>query len=131
MLSMEKWQAITQRPPVVEFLSGLFDRVGIEVKDSSEKFTCHHNGSQITFEPSLDGRRVDFTVPIQSFQVDRLAEHAQHGEFDDVEKYRIVSTLFTPATASLMKNPVLSNPVVRLLSGAETLIHVHLLSPVP
>jgi hypothetical protein len=130
MTALEKWQAITQNPEIVGFFTGLFERVGIRVTDPNEEFTCVHLGDRVTFEPGIDRSSVDYAVQIESFQVDRLVENARSGRLDEAEQYRIVSTLFTPATAATLKNPVLSHPLLRRLSGAEDLIHIHLRSPV-
>ncbi|HEY9788518.1 MAG TPA: hypothetical protein V6D17_24220 [Candidatus Obscuribacterales bacterium] len=127
--AIEKWQAITQAPPIVEFLSGLFDSVGVRVVDTGEEFTCTHTGDRITFAPGIDPG-VDYAVEIQSLQIDRLSSNAKSGAFDEAEKYRIISTLFTPATKASLKNPIFSNRIVRRLAGAEDLIHVYLQSPV-
>jgi hypothetical protein len=129
--SLEKWQSITQDPRVVEFFKGLFENIGIRVTDTKEEFTCHHRGDHIEFTPGVIPAEVDYTVELQSFQVDRLAGQARTGSLDEAEQYRIVSTLFTPATAATLKHPVLANPLIRRLMGAEDLIHVELKSPGP
>ena len=129
--SLAKWQSLTQHPPVVQFFNGLLERAGVRVADTNEEFTCVHRGDRIEFEPTLDRDRVDFTVEIQSAQVERLAAHAQTGGLDEAEQFRIVSTLFTPATVATLRNPVLAHPWLRVLSGAEDLIHVRLVSPTP
>lgn len=130
MTALEKWQSITQEPPVVEFISGLYKSAGVKVIDTGEEFTCIHNGDHIAFDTGIVESEVDYVVEIEEFQVDRLAKHAHTGDFDDAEKYRIISTLFTPATKASLKNPIFSNSIVRKLAGSEDLIHVHLLSPV-
>jgi hypothetical protein len=124
--SLEKWKNLTQPPAVVEFFQGLFERVGIRVADTGEAFSARHLGDRIEFDPTLDERNVDYTVAIDSAQIDRLAEHVQTGKLDETEQYRIVSALFTPATAAMLKSPVLSHPTLRWLAGVEDVIHVHL-----
>src|SRR5262249_22313375 len=124
-------QSLTQHPRVVQFFNGLLERAGVRVADTNEEFTCVHRGDHIEFEPTLDRQRVDFTVEIQSPQVERLSAHAQTGDLDEAEQFRIVSALFTPATVATLHHPVLARPLLRLLSGAEDLIHVRLLSPTP
>src|SRR5436305_1692890 len=62
---------------------------------------------------------------------ERLAAHAVTGELDEAERYRIISTLFTPATAATLRSRVLANPFLRRLAGAEEVIHVHLQPPTP
>lgn len=128
--SFEKWRTLTQPPAVVEFFRGLFERVGVRVTDTGEQFAARHEGDRIELEPTLSPERVDYVVDIRSAQVDRLAEHARTGLLDEAEQYRIVSTLFTPATAAKLRNPVLAHPVIRRLAGAEDVIHVQLQSPV-
>lgn len=129
--SLEKWQSIIQDPRVVQFFTDMFKRLGVRITDTKEEFTCIHRGDVIDFEPVLDEKKVDYTVEIQSYQVDRLAAHARTGELDVAEQYRVVRALFTPATAATVKNPVQSNSIVRALSGVEDLIHVYLKSPTP
>src|SRR5207249_592600 len=123
--SLEKWQSVTQDPRVVTFFAGLFEHLGVRVTDTGEAFTCHHRGDRIDFDATLDAARVDYTVEIQSFQVDRLAEAASQGELEALEQYRIIGALFTPATAAALKKaPVLSSGILRRLAGSNELIHV-------
>ena len=129
--SLEKWQSITQDARVVGFFAGLFERIGVRVTDTAEELTGIHRGDRIEFEPTLEESNVDFTVEIESFQVDRLATHAGTGELDLAEQYRVVSTLFTPATAATLRNPIMSNGILRRINGVEDLIHVYLKSPTP
>jgi len=127
---LEKWRSLTQPPSIVAFFRGLFERVGIRVTNTGEQFAGRHSGDRIDFEPTLEPGKVDFIVEIQSSQVDRLAAHVREGEIDEAEQYRIVSTLFTSATAAMLKNPVISHPWLRWIAGVEDLIHVHL-QPAP
>jgi len=129
MTSLEKWRSITQPPEVVEFFHGLFDRAGVRVTDPGEAFTCVHRGDRIDFEPDLDPARVDYVVEVTTGQVDRLAGHVRAGRLDEAERYRIVTALFTPATAATQRHPVLCHPMVHWLSGAENLIHARLVPP--
>lgn len=129
--SFEKWQSIIQDPRVVHFFTDMFERLGVRVTDTKEEFTCIHRGDHVDFEATLDEKKVDYTIEIQSHQVDRLAAHAKTGELGTAEQYRVVRALFTPATAATLKSPVQSNPIVRALSGVEDLIHVYLESPTP
>jgi hypothetical protein len=129
--SVEKWRAVVQTPEIVGFFRGTFERAGIRIADTSEAFTCVHRGDRIEFEPELDESRVDYTVPIESYQVDRLAEEATAGKLSEIEQFRVLRALFSPATAATLKNPVLSHGLLRRLSAVEDLIHVKLHSPDP
>lgn len=128
-VSMSKLQALTQPPDVVDFFRGLFDEVGIVVTDTGESFTARHHGDRVEFVEGVDEDQVDFTVPIVAAQIDRLADHIGSGELGEAEEYRIVRTLFTPATQATLRNPMMTSPLLRWLLGVGDLIHVHLRSP--
>jgi hypothetical protein len=129
--SLEKWRAVLQTPEVVGFFRGTFERAGVRITDTNEAFTCLHLGDRIEFEPALVESRVDFTVPIESYQVERLAHEAKAGELSEIEQFRVLRALFSPATAATLKNPVLSHGLLRRLAAVEDLLHVHLHSPDP
>jgi hypothetical protein len=129
--SLGKWQSVLQQAPVVQFFDGLFERVGVRVTGTGEAFTCVHQGTRIAFEPTLDESKVDYTVEIDPAQVERLANQASKGAFDQAEQYRIMAELFTPATAAILKHPQFSGSLAKLLTGAEEVIHVRLASPPP
>jgi hypothetical protein len=129
--SLEKWRAVVQTPEIVGFFRGTFERAGISITDTDEAFTCLHRGDRIEFEADLDESRVDYTVTIESRQVDRLAEEATAGELSEIEQFRVLRALFSPATAATLRNPVLSHGLLRRLSAVEDLIHVKLQSPDP
>lgn len=124
-----KWESLTQHSAVVEFFADLFERAGIRVTDTGEEFTCSHLGDRIEFRAQIEPGSVDYVVEITMAQVDRLAVHAETGQLDEDEKYRVAATLFTPATAATLANPVLSHPLLRRLAGAEDVIHVELAAP--
>lgn len=128
--SMGKWQALTQPPGVVEFFRGLFERVGVKIIETGEAFTGRHKGDKIEFAAGINEPEVDFTVDITTEQVDRLSSHVDSGTLGTAEEFRIVRTLFTPATQATLRNPMLANGLLRRLNGVEDLIHVHLRSPV-
>jgi hypothetical protein len=129
--SLEKWQSIIQDPRVVQFFTDMFERLGVRVSDTKEEFTCIHRGDRIDFDPTLNEKSADYTIEIQSYQVDRMAAHAKTGELNLAQQYRVIRALFTPATAATLKSPIQSNPILRSFSGVEDLTHVHLKSPTP
>jgi hypothetical protein len=128
--SIEKWEALTHEPKIVGFFAGLFDRGGVRVTDTGETFTCIHRGDHIDIRPNLESN-LDYTVDIVSSQVDRLVANATGGELTLAQQYRVAKTLFTPATAATLRNPMLSNRLIRRISAVENLIHVVLVSPMP
>lgn len=128
--TLEKWQAVTQDPRVIGFFKGTFERAGVRVLDTGETFTVVHRGDRVDFEPTLSESTTDYIVEIEQLQADRFAEAARSGELDPLAQYRAVRALFTPATQATLRNPMLSNGVLRRLSRVEELIHVHLRSPI-
>ncbi len=122
-----------QSPAVVGFFDGLFERAGVRVTDTGEAFTGRHAGDRIEFENGLDESAVDFTVEIDSAQVDRMVEDAKPGELDEGAQFRITAELSTPATQAALRRPVIKNRLLRnllfKLGRAESLIHVTLAAP--
>jgi hypothetical protein len=129
--SLQQWQTVTQDPRVIGFFKGTFERAGVRVIDTGESFTCIHRGDRVDFEPTLNESTTDFTVELQSSQVQRFASAAASGDLDALAQYRAVKALFTPATQATLRTPMLANPILRRLAGIESLIHVRLESPAP
>lgn len=127
--SMEILQAVTADAHVVEFLKGAFEGLGIQVRDTGEAFTCVHRGDRIDFEDWIVHGRVDYTVEVESAQLEYLGQQVQAGSLGETEKFRIIRVLFTPATAAMLADQsVLSRPLVRRLAGVENLIRVRLVA---
>jgi hypothetical protein len=128
MNSREKWEALLDKPQLVSFFNDIFSRIGVRVADTGEAFTAVHHGDSVSFEDGIDN--VDYTVEISAVQVDRLAAEGVGGEFNEAEKFRIMRTLFTPATVATLKIPMLSSKKLIKLLGAENVIHSYLISPI-
>lgn len=111
--SVQKWAAAMQPGPVVGFFDGLFNRVGVRVTDTGEAFTCVHAGDRILFSDELDPDSVDFTVEIDSAQVDRMLSYMAKGELDDVAQFRIMSVISTPATRAMLSRPIIRSEWLR------------------
>lgn len=129
--SIEKWQPLTTNKNLLDFVNGLFERIGVEVEDTGERFTVVHKGDRVELRDGVDAKAVDYTISIGSSQVDRLAHEAAKPTLSELEKYRIMAELFTPAAAATLRNPRLGNPLLRKFAGAETLMHACMKSPDP
>ena len=115
---------------VAHFVAGAFERLGVQVRDTGESFTCLHRKDRIDVEQGGARDGVDYTVEVEASQLERLRQQVQANRFDEMEKFRLVRVLFTPATAAMLEaKSVLSQPLVRKLAGVEDLIHVRLRSP--
>jgi hypothetical protein len=131
--SMEKWRAALQPPEAVAFFRGLFERAGVRVTDTGEAFTCIHRGAAIEFEDALDEETVDFTVEIDSAQVDLLLDDIGDGRLDANEQYRIMAHLAAPAARGAFRRPAIRNRFLRTvlftIGRADMLMHVRLMPP--
>jgi hypothetical protein len=131
--SIEKWRSALQPPAAVAFFDGLFGRAGVRVTDTGEAFTCVHRGDRIDFEDGLDQSATDFTVEIDSSQVDLLLADIGDGTLDAGEQYRIMSHLAAPAARAAFQRPMIRNRYLRGLlfkiGRADMLMHVRLMPP--
>lgn len=126
--AMQIWSEIVQTPDVVDYFQGVFSRAGITVEESGESFTVVNHGDRFTFAPGLEAD-LDFVVPLKQENITNLWKHAADGVIDAEESWRIVAVLFTPLTRAALQSPTIRRNWLRVLSGVESLIHVHLLSP--
>ena len=42
--SIETWRNILQTPELTDYFRGVFNHLGIEVEETGERFTIHHQG---------------------------------------------------------------------------------------
>ena len=103
--------------------------MGVDIEETGEKFTIHHTGEKFIFEEGIIEDAVDFIVPLQLENINNMMQHAEDGEIDSSESWRILDVLFTPLTKVTLQNPVLSVNWLRKLAGVEDLTHVYLLNP--
>jgi hypothetical protein len=126
--SMEMWSTIVQTPEVVDYFRDVFSKAGVSVDGSKEEFTVINDGNAFTFHAGIDPD-VEFVVPLKEENVRNLMDFASDGNFDAHESWRIVQILFTPLTRAALRSSTVRRNWVRLLSGAEAVIHVHLVDP--
>jgi len=118
---------------IVEAVRGLFGSLGMTVVETGETFTCTHQGNAIEFTPGIDAASVDFVVPMHLYQIERLAGFFEDGILDDLEMYYITRALFASGAGQrhLLGNPLVSNPILRLMIRGKRLLHITLVSPKP
>ena len=131
--SLDMWRNIKQTPAALEFFRNLFEEVGIRVLDTEEQFTCIQTFSGIEFAEGLDESKVDYTVDVHSYQVERLAKCFQIGDIDQLEQYRIVRSLYAPIASAALNKPMalrfMNNWIISLLINRKRIVHIILLSP--
>jgi len=127
--SSDVLKTIVQTPQITTFFEGTFDHLGIEITDSDEQLTLHHEGNHIRIEDGLDHGQVDFVLQLNLTGIENLVKYTEDGVIDDNEATRIARVFFTPFTRVTMQNPILTENRKRKAAGIEDLIHVHLIFP--
>ena len=118
-----------QTPELTDNFRGVFNHLGIEVEETGERFTLHHQGSHFTFEEGINERRVNLIVPVKIQSINNMAVHVEDGIASPEESWRILDVLFTLLTRVILQTPVLSINWRRKLVGVEDLTHVYLINP--
>jgi hypothetical protein len=130
--TIEKLRKAKQTGEIVTFFSGLFDKLGLEVLDTSEKISCILRSGKIDFEQGVDEGSVDLLLPLYGYQVDRLIENAASGFKDHLSRFRIVKEFFNCLprhSGKLLNSGVATNTTFRKLINSKDLLHLHLTSP--
>lgn len=128
---LDTWRSLTVPTAVVEFFSGLFDRVEVRVIDTAEEFVCIHRGDHIDFAEGTS-EKADYSVEIFSYQVDRLASSIVEGELAEIEQFRIVRAILRgriSGARTILQNPLMSSFFLRWYIGGKKILHIHVISP--
>ena len=126
--ALDVWRMIPQTPEVVAFFTGIFDVIGVSISETGEELTVAIEDDAIRIDPGLP-EKPDFVVPIGWENVENMVAHAEDGEIDPREAWRIVSVLFTSLTQATLRNPVMSNTLMRRIAMVEDIAHVFLVAP--
>ncbi|MEK9715429.1 MAG: hypothetical protein VW394_01575 [Candidatus Heimdallarchaeota archaeon] len=126
--ALDVWRKINQTPDIVNFFQGIFDVIGIIIEETNEELTIAVGDTEVNIDPGLP-ENPDFIVPLKWENVENMISHAKDGKIDSFETWRIVSVLFTSLTQSTLKNPMMSNNLLRIFARVEDLAHVHLIAP--
>jgi len=127
--SLQKWEKILQTPELLTYFDGVFENLGITIKETGESFTIHHHGDSFSFKEGIIKEKIDFIVPLELQNIENMVAHAKDGKISMDESWRILNVLFTPMTKVTLETPVLAVNWKRKLAGVEDLTHVHLLNP--
>ncbi len=126
--SMRAWEFMLNKTSIARYFSGIFNELGIYVRDTGEEFTVIHKVDRFEMKKGLM-ESCDYVVEITSQNVANMSSHGKDDAIDADESFRIMSVLFTPLTEASLKNPLLSKPFYRMLAGIENHIIVYLEHP--
>lgn len=127
--TMEAWNDLLDKKEFADYFSGMFNKLGIVVKETGERFTVIHKGDHFELKDGINEEEADYVVKLELHNIKDLREHGEDEVIDDNESFRIMRTLFTPLTRASLQIPTLSKPFLRKISGIENHIHVNLISP--
>jgi hypothetical protein len=128
MKAIDACSRIVQTEQMVGYFRGVFTKLGLEIAETGEQLTATHTGDSIKFTPGLDAD-VEAVLKLTEENIRNLVAHTADGVIDPAEAWHIVSVMFTPLTQATLASPKVSNSLLRIASGAEQLIHVHLVHP--
>ena len=132
--ALERMQKAEIPASMVELLTGVFDRVGVCIKDTGERVIVAHKGDHFAFLDGSDGAAVDYDLSVNSHQIDLLIKHTEDGYSDPVARFGLVQVFLEAlpfSVDSLLNRSVLTNPAFRKLVKAKDLIHLTMASPSP
>ncbi|GLR15561.1 hypothetical protein GCM10007940_01760 [Portibacter lacus] len=113
---------------LAKYFEGVFNKIGIEVEDTGERFTVIHRSDKFEMVEGISSD-VDYEIKLKAQNISNMKAHGDDGVINAEESFRIMSVLFTPLTIASLQNPVLSQPFFRKLSGIENHITVYLDHP--
>lgn len=121
---------IIQTQNIYEFFDGQFTTLGIDVKDTKEKFLVIDSLGKLKLRTTtFFDKNIDFVLSLNKENIFNMVKYAEDGYLNLEEQFKIMRVFFTPFTkVTLKKSPVLSNNFIRKLSGVENLIHVNLIN---
>lgn len=123
------WDSLLNKNHLVDYFSGIFNRLGIVVEETNERFTVIHHSDHFDIIDGVVKDSVDYIVHLKMENILNMQKHGSDGMIDENESFRIMAVLFTPLTEASLSNPMLTRPVMRKLSGIENHILVNLISP--
>lgn len=117
----------------VEAVHGLFGSLGMRIVETGEELTCTHQGDAIEFTAGIDEASVDMVLPMHLYQIEQLAGFFGGGIVRDLEMFWITRALFATGSGQrhLLGNPLVSNPILRLMIRGKRLLHIIIISPEP
>ena len=132
--ALERLRAAVVPSQVKTMLTGLFDRVRIEVIETGEKVTAYQRGGEFMFEPDDGSAAVDFDLRVHSYQIDNLIENAAQGYADALARFRLVREFFQALPSrvqSILSHGITTNAAFRKLINSKDMLHLYLVSPDP
>ena len=139
--TIEKLKSLAEYTESIKLFIQLFEDIGIHVTDTNEQFSIHQKAGKISFQTKINRSRVDYIFETNSEQIDNVVELASVTYIDEINRYKILKTLFygalkggvnpfhclklVPKGSSLFKNSI-----IRKLLRLKNSVHVYLKTPI-
>ena len=120
----EIWKPLLEDAQVAKYFSGMWEVLGITVKETQEKLTVSHKGDHFELADGIDEDKVDYSVELVAKSVMDMGKYGEDGKIDQEESFKIMGTLFTPLIRASMQHPMMHK-----IAGIENHVHVYLHGP--
>lgn len=125
----DEWKELLQKEGLAKYFEGLFNHLGIKIKETGEAFTVHHLGTHFSITDGINIKEADYIAEISLKNVENMKQHGGDAAISAYESYKIMSVLFTPLTQSALSHPMFRKALLMKMAGIENHIHVVLVSP--
>ncbi|MBD3637151.1 MAG: hypothetical protein HUJ25_07360 [Crocinitomicaceae bacterium] len=125
----DMWKPILKHDKLATYFSGMWESLGINVKETGEKITVLHQGDHFDLKKGVDEDNVDYNVFLKEENISNMAKHGEDGKIGEYESYKIMSVLFTPFVKAALKHPMMNKSCQMKLANIENHVHVYLQSP--
>ena len=139
--TIDKLKSLAEYPESIKLFVQLFEDVGIHVTDTNEQFSIHQKAEKISFQTKINRSNVDYIFETNSEQIDNVVKLASVPYIDEINRYKILNTLFYGALKSGV-NPfhclklvpkgssLFKNSIIRKLLRLKNSVHVYLKTPI-
>lgn len=125
----EIWKPLLDNAEIAKYFSGMWESLGITVKETGEELTVYHRGNHFEIKNDIKPEEVDYYIVLDGKSVKDMAKYGEDGRIDQRESYKIMGTLFTPFVRSSLKHPMMRKKFQMKIAGIEDFAHVYLEGP--
>ena len=104
----EIWEPLLQDTNIAKFFSGMWESLGINIEETSEKLTVLHLGDHFELKDGIVESEVDYNVFLNGKSVKDMGTYGEDSKIDDLEAYKIMGTLFTPFVRASLKHAMMN-----------------------
>ena len=139
--TIEKLKSLEQYTESIKLFVQLFENAGIHVTDTNEQFSIHQKAGKVSFQTKLNRSSVDYIFETNSEQIDNVIKLASVACVDEINRYKILKSLFNAALTSGV-NPfhclklvpkgssLFKNSILRKFLRLKNSVHIYLKTPI-